>query len=97
MPVTIDDVRHVATLARLAFSDEELEGFTSEMNAILAHFERLREIRVEGVEPAYRILRRTNVLREDEIGEALSQEDALANAPDQDGGFFRVPGFLPES
>jgi aspartyl-tRNA(Asn)/glutamyl-tRNA(Gln) amidotransferase subunit C len=51
----------------------------------------------EGVEPAFRTLRRENVLRPDEAGDMLPQEEALSNAPDAEGGMFRVPGALPET
>ncbi len=96
MGVTVDDVRHVAVLAKLAFTDEDIESFTSEMNEILGFVGKLREVDVAGVEPAFRVLRRENVLRADDVQEMLSQDDALSNAPDRDGDFFRAPGFLPE-
>jgi aspartyl-tRNA(Asn)/glutamyl-tRNA(Gln) amidotransferase subunit C len=96
MGFTVDDVRHVAVLAKLAFSDGELEAFTLEMNAILGFVGKLREVDIAGVEPAFRVPRRENVLRSDVVHEMLSQDDALSNAPDRDAGFFRVPGFLLE-
>lgn len=86
----------MADLARLAFSDEELEAFTEEMNEILAYFEKLREVDTEGVEPAFRVLRREDVFREDRVGEMLAPERALAGAPDRSGNHFRVPAFLPD-
>jgi aspartyl-tRNA(Asn)/glutamyl-tRNA(Gln) amidotransferase subunit C len=89
------DVEHVATLARLAFTEEELVAFTSEMNAILALFEELREVDTDGVEPAFRVLRRRNVFRGDEPGEMLSPDETLANAPDRYEDTFRVPAVLP--
>ena len=95
MAVERGDVEHVATLARLAFTEEELVAFTTEMNGILALFEELREIDTDGVEPAFRVLRRRNVFRSDEPGEMLSADDALANAPDRHRYAFRVPAVLP--
>jgi aspartyl-tRNA(Asn)/glutamyl-tRNA(Gln) amidotransferase subunit C len=74
------DVEHVATLARLAFTEEELVAFTTEMNGILALF---------------RVLRRRNVFRGDEPGEMLPPDEALANAPDRHEDAFRVPAVLP--
>jgi aspartyl-tRNA(Asn)/glutamyl-tRNA(Gln) amidotransferase subunit C len=94
--VTIDEVRSVARLARLRFAREDLERLTDELNGILAHFEKLREVDVSGVEPAFRVLRRENVTRPDTIGPMLAPEEALVNAPDADGHRFRVPRFLPE-
>lgn len=96
MAVTIDEVRRVARLARLRFSPDDLERLTHELNGILEHFEKLREVDVSGVEPAYRVLRRDNVARPDTIGRMLAPEEAVANAPEADGHRFRVPRFLPD-
>lgn len=95
MAVGRGDVEHVAALARLAFTEEELVAFTTEMNAILALFEELRAVDTDGIEPAVRVLRRTNVFRGDEPAEMLTVAEALANAPDSDEGAFRVPSVLP--
>jgi aspartyl-tRNA(Asn)/glutamyl-tRNA(Gln) amidotransferase subunit C len=94
--VTIDEVRHVARLARLGLGPEELEKLTEELSGILRHFEKLREVDVSGVEPAYRVLRRDDVTRPDAVGAMLTPEEAVGNAPDVDGPRFRVPRFLPE-
>jgi aspartyl-tRNA(Asn)/glutamyl-tRNA(Gln) amidotransferase subunit C len=94
--VTIDEVRHVARLARLRFEPAHLEELTRELSGILEHFAKLREVSVSGVEPAYRVLRRDNVTRPDAVGTMLAPEEAVANAPDADGRRFRVPRFLPE-
>jgi aspartyl-tRNA(Asn)/glutamyl-tRNA(Gln) amidotransferase subunit C len=94
--VTIDEVKHVAQLARLSFEDQELARLTGELNQILEHFEKLREVDVAGVEPAFRVLRRDGVTRPDVVGEMLTPEEAVSNAPDADGHRFRVPRFLPK-
>ena len=96
MAVTIDEVRHVARLARLRFEPADLEKLTDELSRILEHFEKLRGVDVSGVEPAYRVLRRDGVVRPDVVGPMLAPEEALANAPDVEGHRFRVPRFLPE-
>ncbi len=96
MAVTKEDVRHVASLARLAFSDAEIEELAAEMSEILGFFESLARVDTAGVEPAFRALRRENVVRDDDVGEMLSPDDALANAPDREGNYFRVPGILPK-
>lgn len=95
MAVTKDDVQHVALLARLEFDDEELDTLTREMNEILGYVKKLRGLSTEGVVPLFRTLGRENVFRADEVGPMLSLEEALANAPDEEDGQFRVPGFLP--
>lgn len=96
MSVTIDQVKHVARLARLRFGAEELAQLTGELNEILEHFEKLREVDVTGVEPAFRVLRRDSVTRADVVGEMLTPDEAVANAPEADAYRFRVPRFLPE-
>ncbi|MFH1690317.1 MAG: Asp-tRNA(Asn)/Glu-tRNA(Gln) amidotransferase subunit GatC [Candidatus Eisenbacteria bacterium] len=95
MAVERSDVERVATLARLAFTDLELDSFTAEMNGILALFEELGDVDTDGVEPAFRVLRRRNVFRGDDPGEMLLPDEALANAPDVHEGSFRVPAVLP--
>jgi aspartyl-tRNA(Asn)/glutamyl-tRNA(Gln) amidotransferase subunit C len=89
------DVERVAALARLRFSDEELDSLTTEMNGILELFEELSGVETDGVEPAFRVLRRSSVFRRDEPREMLDPADALANAPDACDGSFRVPDVLP--
>ena len=96
MSVTIDEVEHVARLVRLRFGANELARLTGELNEILEHFEKLREVDVAGVEPAFRVLRRDGVTRPDVVGGMLSADEVVANAPDADGHRFRVPRFLPE-
>jgi len=96
--VSVDrsDVEHVAALAKLSFTDDELDAFVEEMNAILGLFAELSEVETEGVEPAFRVLRRLDVVRPDEPAIMLSRGDALSNAPDRAGDSFRVPAFLPD-
>ena len=96
MAVTRADVEHVAELARLGLTDDELDVLVAEMNSILLFFEDIRRIDTEGIEPAFRALRRLDVLREDAVSDSLTREEALANAPDRAGDSFRVPAFLPE-
>jgi aspartyl-tRNA(Asn)/glutamyl-tRNA(Gln) amidotransferase subunit C len=95
MAVGKRDVERVATLARLEFSDDALEAFTGEMNGILSLFEELARVDTEGVEAAFRVLRRRDVFRSDEPGEMLDRGAVLDNAPDAHGGWFRVPPVLP--
>ena len=96
MKLTKNDVERVAALAGLAVSRDELESMVSEMGEIIAFFDALREAETDGVEPAFRVLRREDVLRRDEPAEMLSVDDALANAPDRRGDYFGVPAFVPE-
>jgi len=94
--ISPEDVRHVARLARLALTDEELERMREQLDAILAYIDKLRELDVEGVEPTSHAVPLVNVMRDDEITPSLSQDAALANAPDRAGEFFRVPRIIED-
>jgi len=91
MAVTREDVLHVAALARLEVSPDQVEAFQRELDAILGHFEKLNELDTSGVAPTSHVLSLVNVFRNDTVRPSLSQEHALANAPQQAFGHFRVP------
>ena len=91
MAISRDEVLHVARLARLALSDEELDRLAAQLNAILEAVGKVGELDLADVEPTAHPLDLVNVWAEDEPQESLSVEDALANAPDREAGFFRVP------
>jgi aspartyl-tRNA(Asn)/glutamyl-tRNA(Gln) amidotransferase subunit C len=86
-----DQVLHVARLARLRLSDEELERMPAELSKILEHVERMDELDFEGVEPTSHVVEVQNVLREDVPRPSLPRERALQGAPDVADGGFRVP------
>ena len=90
------DVEHVARLTRLALTEPELERMREQLNSILAHLDTLRAVLTEGVEPTSHAVDIVNVMREDETGPCLSQDAALANAPDRSGELFRVPRIIEE-
>ena len=87
-------VRKVAKLSRLDLSDAEVEEFTGQLSAILEYVEKMNELDTEGVEPLAHCLAISNVLREDRVWESLGTEAVLANAPQRDGEFFKVPKIL---
>lgn len=89
--ITIDDVRHVALLARLELDDRELEQFTHQLNDILGYMDQLKELDTSDTEPMAHVLPLTNVWREDRAVRRLDREQALQNAPEAENGFFRVP------
>ena len=91
MAVTKKDVEKIAELARLKFTDEELENFTPQMNEILSYMDKLNELDTENVKPLSHPVEQTNVFREDELKTSISTEDALKNAPAKDDHHFRVP------
>ena len=91
MAISRDEVLHVARLARLALTDEEVERLGAQLNAILEAVGKVSELDLEGVEPTAHPLDLVNVWAEDEPGPSLAVQDALANAPEREGGFFKVP------
>ncbi len=94
--ITKDQVEHVAHLARLSLNEQEIETYTAQLDKIIDFAEQLNELDTEGVEPTTHVLEMSNVLREDEVRESLSREDALKNAPDQQNGQVRVPAVLEQ-
>jgi aspartyl-tRNA(Asn)/glutamyl-tRNA(Gln) amidotransferase subunit C len=90
------DVEHVARLARLALTDAELERMREQLNGILSYIEKLNELDTDGVEPTSHAVPMLNVMREDEPGPCLPRDEALANAPDRAGEFFRVPRIIED-
>jgi aspartyl-tRNA(Asn)/glutamyl-tRNA(Gln) amidotransferase subunit C len=94
MKITRQEVEHIAHLARLEFSGEEVESFTEQLNDILSYFDKLSEVDTDSVEPTSHAIRIANVFREDEVVESAPQEAGLANAPDQEKGLFRVPKII---
>jgi aspartyl-tRNA(Asn)/glutamyl-tRNA(Gln) amidotransferase subunit C len=89
--ISRDEVLHVARLARLALSDGEIDRLGAQLNAILEAVGKVSELDLADVEPTAHPLDLVNVWAEDEPQESLPVEDALANAPDREAGFFRVP------
>ena len=86
-----DQVLHVARLARLELSDDEVERMASELSGILDHVDRISELDLADVEPTSHVVELENVLRADEPLPSLARDAALASAPDPADGAFRVP------
>ena len=91
MAIGRDDVLHVAELARLEIPEGEVEHVQEQLGAILEAVGKVSELDLSDVEPMTHPLDLVNVWAEDETAPSLSQEEALANAPDPDDGSFRVP------
>ena len=96
MEISKQQVEHVAKLARLEVSEDEKAMFSRQLSAILTYMDQLKEVDTEGVEPTATVLPTENVWREDAVRLSLAQEQALANAPDQADGFFRVPKIIED-
>jgi aspartyl-tRNA(Asn)/glutamyl-tRNA(Gln) amidotransferase subunit C len=91
MSISRDEVVHVARLARLALTDEELERFAGQLDAILQAVGKVSELDLSEVEPTLHPLALSNVWAEDEPRPSLEVGEALANAPDREDDAFRVP------
>jgi aspartyl-tRNA(Asn)/glutamyl-tRNA(Gln) amidotransferase subunit C len=91
MSVTSEQVRHIANLARISMSEEELERLVPELNNILGWVEQLGEVDTEGVEPLTAVIEQKLRLREDQVTDGNCRDEILANAPDAEHGFFAVP------
>jgi aspartyl-tRNA(Asn)/glutamyl-tRNA(Gln) amidotransferase subunit C len=91
MPISRDDVLHVAELARLEIPESEIERVREQLGAILAAVGKVSELDLTGIEPTSHPLDVVNEWAEDEPRPSLEREDALANAPDPANGSFRVP------
>jgi aspartyl-tRNA(Asn)/glutamyl-tRNA(Gln) amidotransferase subunit C len=91
MSLTREQVQHVAKLARLRLSDEEVATFTDQMADILAYVEKLNELDTDGIVPTAHAVPMENAFRDDQVRESIGVASALANAPDRVEGFFRVP------
>jgi aspartyl-tRNA(Asn)/glutamyl-tRNA(Gln) amidotransferase subunit C len=86
-----DQVLHVAKLARLKLTDDEVQRMASELSGILEHVERISELDLEGVEPTTHVIALENVLRPDQPRPSWERDEMLERAPDPAGGAFRVP------
>ncbi len=94
MALTAEEVLHIARLARIALSDADVERFTAQLSGILDHFAALSRVNTDAVEPTAHPLPLSNVMRADSVAPSLDQDQALANAPDREDGFFRVRAVL---
>jgi aspartyl-tRNA(Asn)/glutamyl-tRNA(Gln) amidotransferase subunit C len=91
MKITDKKVEELAQLSRLSFEGEAKETMRQDLEKILEMCEKLNEVNTEGVEPLIYMTDNENVLREDEVVQTISHEEALKNAPKKDSDFFRVP------
>lgn len=94
MKITRDDVEHIAELARLSFSHEEIELFSSQLNDILIYIEKLNELDTQNVQPTTHAHELVNRFRDDREEASIGVEKALENAPQSEGGQFVVPRII---
>ena len=94
--ITRAEVEHVARLARLELSDDEKERMTTQLDAILGYMETLNTLDTADVEPTTTVIPMVSVMRDDAVRPSLDREDALANAPEREGAYFRVPRIIED-
>jgi aspartyl-tRNA(Asn)/glutamyl-tRNA(Gln) amidotransferase subunit C len=92
-----EQVRKVAKLSRLDLTEQEVQEFTGQLGAILEYVEKMNELDTSNVEPLAHCLPISNVFRQDCVKNSLGTEKVLANAPERDGAFFKVPKILDDS
>ena len=97
MPITRQDVEHVAYLARLGLTEAELEVLVRQLGSILENMEILGELDTTQIPPTAQVLPLSNVMRPDELWNPLDQQEVLANAPASEEGFFLIPPVFEEN
>lgn len=90
MKLTREEVLHIASLARIALSEEEINLLREQLSNILANFEALQEVDTNGVPPTAQSVDLHSVMRSDEVFPSLSPDDTLSNAPRREGDYFRI-------
>ncbi len=96
MPITRDEVAHLARLARLAVTDDELDVFAGQLDVILGAVARVAEVAADDIPPTTHAVPLTNVLRPDEVRPSLNRETVLSQAPQAEDARFRVPRILED-
>jgi aspartyl-tRNA(Asn)/glutamyl-tRNA(Gln) amidotransferase subunit C len=94
--ITPEEVEHIAHLSRIEITEEDKQSFTVELGRIIEYVDKLREVDVTGVDPTFRTAPIFNVFREDIPAESFSSEEILSNAPEKEGGYFKMPRILGE-
>ena len=88
--ISKEDIRHIAELCKLKFSEEELENYRQKFSEILEHASKLKEVDTDGVEPTHFVNTKVQLLREDIVVQGLSKEEAIKNAPEEQYGYFKL-------
>lgn len=94
MKLSLEQVEHIAELAKLALTDEEKEDYREKLSAILDYADRLQQLDTDAIPPTASVLPLKNVMREDTVRPSLSVEEVLANAPHVEDNCFRVKAIL---
>ncbi len=92
--ISKEEIYQIAEFCKIKFSEDEVEDFSKEFSEILESLEIIKEVDLENVEPTYFVNTNRNPLREDVVGESLSSEEVLKNAPDEKYGYFKLPNVM---
>ena len=95
--ITLDQVRHIGKLSRIELTDAQAQTLSRQLGSILTYFDKLQELDTSQVEPMAHAVELNNVFSDDVPHRSLTPEEALANAPQRDGDFFKVPKVIGES
>ncbi len=90
----LEEVKHIAMLARISLTDQEIQKLSSQLSAVVEYIGKLKEIDTKDVEPTSHVIPINNVFRDDNIRQSLSPQEMLKNAPDSNEGFFIVPKII---
>ena len=94
MKLSREEVLHIARLARLGLSEDEVNKFSEQLSNLLEHFEMLQQVDTSGIPPTTQSIALQNVMKQDEITPSLPQQEILDNAPQRDGNLFKVKAVL---
>ena len=97
MRLELETVEHIAALARVGLTPEELERMRDQLSDVLDHISMLQEVNTDDILPTAQVIQLQNVMRDDVVRPSLPREQVLLNAPDQEDGYFRVNAVLDQS
>lgn len=89
--ISIKDVEHVAKLARLELTEDEKELYTKQLGDVLKYVDQMNEVDTSSVKPMTQVIDFVNVMRDDKVVYENTKEELMANAPEAEDGFFKVP------
>ena len=97
MKLDLETVEHIAALARIGLTVDEMERMRDQLSAVLDHIEMLQEVNTDAILPTAQVIQQQNVMRDDVVRPSLSLEQVLLNAPDQEDGYLRVNAVLDQT
>lgn len=97
MRLDLETVEHIAALARVGLTPDEMERMRDQLSAVLDHIQMLQEVNTDDILPTAQVIQQQNVMRDDVVRPSLPREMVLLNAPDQEDGYLRVNAVLDQS